>query len=502
MFQPGRRLTIAFFFAIAPTFGTTYYVDSLKGSDSNSGTSSSAPWQTVTKVDKGPYNPGDSILFKTGDTWTGDPSFTGALTTPSAGSSGNPITYGSYGTGAAPILDGANSLGTGINVSKGYVTITGLQVQNVTGSAIYVTGSNVNITNSTLVDASSYGIDIQGSSNVVVDHTTYSTSSNWGMGRWAFFATTTGPITYTYDTCDLRGISSSSAAGCFVVNGSSSVKIQYNYAYGGMQSFSIKPYPASPSGCQGPAVTGGIISDNYSSGVSTQAGGDGEGIEAEGCSSYPQTGIVVARNVMMCGSAENDAIGIYESKNGLYLANIVIGPCLHQAFHFTSSSSGNLVYNNTISDGSGTVPYGFNLLSNSSATFNNNIIDGFGVGLEVQTGASVTEDYDLFTPGVGTPASGATLGSHTKTKTNPLFINSTPAGANDVKLQAKSPATGTGASLGSPYNLILNPVSIGSPYGTYDQSSGWMRGAFGYTLAIVPLSITGAKMKGGIVVPH
>ncbi len=502
MFQPGRRLTAAFFFVIAPAFGTTYYVDSVNGSDSNSGTSTSAAWQTITKVDKGPYNPGDSVLFKSGDTWTGNPTFTTTLTMPSAGSSGSPITYGSYGTGAAPILDGANSLSTGINIAKSYVTITGLQVQNVTGSAIYVTGSNVNITYSTLVNASSYGIDIQGSSNVLVDHTTYSTSSNWGMGRWAFFATTTGPITYTYDTCDLRGISSSSQAGCFVVNGSSSVRIQYNYAYGGQQSYSIKPYPADPSGCQGPEVTGGIISDNYSGGVTTQAGGDGEGIEAEGCSSYPQTGIVVTRNVMICVSTENDAIGIYESRNGLYLGNIVIGGCLHQAFHFTSASTGNLVYNNTISDGSATVPYGFNLLSNSTATFSNNIIDGFGVGIEVQTGASVTEDYDLFTKGVGTPSSGATLGPHTKTGTNPLFINSTPAGANDVKLLANSPATGTGASLGSPYNLILNPVSIASPYGTYDQSSSWMRGAFGYAVANVPLSITGAKMKGGIVVPH
>src|SRR5437764_10844418 len=106
MFKPVRCLGIALVFFVGEVFGTTYYVDSTGGSDSNSGTSTTVPWKTIAKVNRGPYSPGDSILFKAGDTWSGNPNFSTTLTTPSAGSSGNPIRYGSYGTGPAPILDG------------------------------------------------------------------------------------------------------------------------------------------------------------------------------------------------------------------------------------------------------------------------------------------------------------------------------------------------------------------------------------------------------------
>jgi hypothetical protein len=93
-----RGVAICFFF-LSQAFGTTYYVSSSSGTDSNNGTSASSPWKTITKVNGGSYNPGDSILFKAGDTWSGSPNFSAALITPFAGSSGNPITYGSYGTG-------------------------------------------------------------------------------------------------------------------------------------------------------------------------------------------------------------------------------------------------------------------------------------------------------------------------------------------------------------------------------------------------------------------
>src|SRR5580700_8365680 len=85
---------------------TTYYV-AAAGSDTNNGTSSSTPWQTIAKVNASTFSPGDSILFNRGDAWYGT-----ALTVPSAGSSGNPITFGAYGTGANPILKGSTLLTT------------------------------------------------------------------------------------------------------------------------------------------------------------------------------------------------------------------------------------------------------------------------------------------------------------------------------------------------------------------------------------------------------
>jgi hypothetical protein len=78
----------------------TYYVSSSSGSDSNSGTSSSSAWATVGHVNGLTFSPGDSILFKRGDVWNE------SLAPPSSGSSGNPITFDAYGTGAPPNLTG------------------------------------------------------------------------------------------------------------------------------------------------------------------------------------------------------------------------------------------------------------------------------------------------------------------------------------------------------------------------------------------------------------
>ena len=80
--------------------GTTYYVSSSSGSDANSGTAVNAAWQTIAHVNAQSFLPGDSILFKRGDTWNE------SLAPPSSGASGNPITFDAYGAGPAPTLTG------------------------------------------------------------------------------------------------------------------------------------------------------------------------------------------------------------------------------------------------------------------------------------------------------------------------------------------------------------------------------------------------------------
>ena len=87
----------------APT-GHTYYVDNcvVIGSDANNGTSPATPWLTINKVNTSTFNPGDSILFESTCTWREQ------LTVPSSGSAGSPITFGAYGTGAQPIISGAD----------------------------------------------------------------------------------------------------------------------------------------------------------------------------------------------------------------------------------------------------------------------------------------------------------------------------------------------------------------------------------------------------------
>lgn len=83
------------------TRGVAYYVDATAGNDANSGRSPGAAWQTIGKVNGSAFLPGDHILFKRGETWTGT-----TLTVPSSGVAGSPIVFGVYGTGAKPIIDG------------------------------------------------------------------------------------------------------------------------------------------------------------------------------------------------------------------------------------------------------------------------------------------------------------------------------------------------------------------------------------------------------------
>jgi hypothetical protein len=313
-----RGVAVCFFFFLPQAFGTTYYVSSSSGSDSNNGTSMSSPWKTITKVNSGAYNPGDSILFRAGDTWSGSPNFSAALITPFAGSSGSPITYGSYGAGASPILDGGNSLPTLITISHDYITITGLQLQNATKTWVSYSGTTgTRITYVTGKNTGTWGF--YGFSDIgttLFDHTTCTSDPNWTMIAWCFLAQGNGPATFTNNTCDLRNLDpSTSKAACIQSAGSSNAVIQYNYAYGGQQAFAIKPGSITPV-----TVTGGLIADNYAYQIVPLSGGDAEAIELTGASANPQSGITVTRNVIVCKSGlggTKDAIGQYYSATTL-----------------------------------------------------------------------------------------------------------------------------------------------------------------------------------------
>jgi|SRR3989339_923268 len=81
------------------SYAATYYVSNT-GLDTNNGISESTPWQTISKVNATTFSPGDSILFKRGDT------FYGSITVSQSGTAGNPITFSSYGSGSQPIITG------------------------------------------------------------------------------------------------------------------------------------------------------------------------------------------------------------------------------------------------------------------------------------------------------------------------------------------------------------------------------------------------------------
>lgn len=82
--------------------GFTYYVDATLGLDTNSGLTQALPWQTIAKVNAATLLNGDSVLFRRGERWREN------LILSYSGISGRPITFGAYGTGNKPIIDGTD----------------------------------------------------------------------------------------------------------------------------------------------------------------------------------------------------------------------------------------------------------------------------------------------------------------------------------------------------------------------------------------------------------
>jgi parallel beta-helix repeat protein len=98
----------------------TYYVDATLGNDSYTTTqaqSSATPWKTIAKVNSS-VGTGSTVLFKKGET------FYGSIIPGS-----NNINYGSYGTGAIPVITGLTNLQGWVPAGDGtyYVTIVSLK---------------------------------------------------------------------------------------------------------------------------------------------------------------------------------------------------------------------------------------------------------------------------------------------------------------------------------------------------------------------------------------
>lgn len=79
-------------------FAATYYVKPT-GNDSADGLSNATAWATVAKVNATVFAPGDQVLFRAGSVFRD-----ATLVPSSSGTPASPITYGSYNTGAKPIL--------------------------------------------------------------------------------------------------------------------------------------------------------------------------------------------------------------------------------------------------------------------------------------------------------------------------------------------------------------------------------------------------------------
>jgi hypothetical protein len=129
---PGALTSIDIQSAAGTTNCTTYYV-AAAGLDTNSGCSTTTPWQTIARVNSATFSPGTSVLFNGGDSFSGCILLSTA-NIPSGGNKTNPIVFGAYGSGKPTINSNCPGTNRGSNGPKSAVYsifgVSGLTVQD------------------------------------------------------------------------------------------------------------------------------------------------------------------------------------------------------------------------------------------------------------------------------------------------------------------------------------------------------------------------------------
>jgi hypothetical protein len=442
--------------------GATYYVDSVHGDDNTFGLV--IPWKTLARASRQTYKPGDRLLLKSGDVWDE------TLTISSSGTASKPITVGSYGSGAAPLLDEQGVRWPALNLTGvSYIKVTGLAMQNASDITVTVHNSaNVTIQQCSFHNSASHVISVDGvSPNVMLTGNTYTMDSGFIMqGTFIVANSVVESFTASGNTATLNDDATNNGIITFDID---NAVIANNTIYNGTEAIGAKAYTRSVSGIQ---IYGNAVYNT------SKVHGDGESIELSGVAAGDlQISAAVHDNFVSGGpNTLNGIPGVYSSSSSVY-NNIVLCPALNTGIHMTSYSANVNIYGNDIYG----YPYGILLDSGSSASIVNNIIvNATSRAIAVGAAAQATEDYNLFYQ--SGPNAGLAAGSHTVLQENPMFASAAPAGPNDFKLQAASPAADTGEQLVPPYDQALDPKFSTWPPHTVSQNKlgGWSRGAFGY----------------------
>lgn len=132
--------------------GTTYYIDSVSGNDSNSGKSEDDAWKTLDKVNSTVFSAGDKILFKSGCTFIGQ-----LMPKGSGNAEDGAIIISRYGSGAQPVIDANGTLENEGAVIRLY-------------NQEYIEISDLELTNNSSVPGVRYGVYVIAEDYGVADH--------------------------------------------------------------------------------------------------------------------------------------------------------------------------------------------------------------------------------------------------------------------------------------------------------------------------------------------
>jgi hypothetical protein len=377
-------LVILLLFAfVSVAWGATYYVDTAAdpGGDGTNQylTGPHCAFKTIAQVKAAFFSPGDSILFKRGCTWREKLSITWS------GSAGSPITFGVYGSGAKPVISGADIISSwtdnGSNTWKATVTTQPNQVmfKNVLGTKVgsaaecnsdkkwywasnllYTYGTqDPNITYPNQIEASQRDIciDITASMNYIRIDNICTEKSNLG---------TFGAVVFGYQVNNATVQNSESrwnyGSGYFIyADAAGDIKLLNNSSHDN-GSYGIAGYQhAGASAGHEVIISGNEVYNNR------QLGGVGEGIMI-----FANYYIVEHNNVHDNGHLNGDCIGIH-----IYTEN-------------TSYGQNNIIRYNTISgqignnyDGAGIETDHYAGLSGTNQIYYNIIFNNHGPAIDI-----------------------------------------------------------------------------------------------------------------------
>ena len=145
-----------------------YFVDSINGSDRNSGMSSDRPWKSLAPVHAAVFQPGNIIHFNRGGNWDG------GLFIEESGLPGKPVTYTSYGSGDPPVFSNSgdgSSWTSAVFIEADWIVVEGLIVRDVHDVGVYIAnGSDHNIVRDVEASNVGEGISVYGQNNLITQN--------------------------------------------------------------------------------------------------------------------------------------------------------------------------------------------------------------------------------------------------------------------------------------------------------------------------------------------
>lgn len=341
-----------------------YYVDATNGRDSNAGTSQGAAWQNLSKVTAAPLAAGDRVFFKRGETWRGQ------LRITRSGTAASPITFGAYGTGAKPTLNGSAVISNWTSLGNNlWTTAIGSRVE-----LVFFNG-------------------VRGNQRASAAQVSGANDWFWGGGTLTVFSSgTPSGVEACYDLATL------------LVNNVNYVKVQDLKVIRGVHPVWVQNTTF---------VTIDALQVEYGAGYAgiyfvSILSGRGRNNTVSNCEVSNMLGTVASRN------ADNDGSGIYIDGHGHAGSNSITGNLLHDNGHEgiqigesdSNIISGNTVYNHRQSGIRVGLPESFGNIVEHNTVYDNAQgsddrygIDMINVGNDNIVRYNITHGQDLVTGG-------------------------------------------------------------------------------------------------------